>query len=591
MKSSRKRRGTSEKNDNENEVSPSNSKKNLRKFKRRTESREQINGHESEETEIEDNNDNDNEVSPSKPKKNLRKPKKRTESRKHINGNESKETQIEQNNDNENEVSPSKPKKNLRKSKRRAESKQQINGHEREETEIQKNNDNETKSSPPKITRKSLRSQKTEENNKNSEQVINGLEANEVVGNSKKSKEKRSQKHKNRQESEQKEDQEINGKKKSNRKENQKIDESNFIESLKLLREENHNNFYGFEDKIEELKEILNGMIKKGESKCVLITGGRGYGKTALLQKCLSKINLTDKTYIINLNGFVHGNDNNTIKYIANQLNIEAKNIHEIVNEIVEICNQLKRSIIIVMDEFDVFCHRHQLLVYNIFDAYQKCKSICIIGLSIRSDAFELLEKRVKSRISMHNIIVSSPFVNVNQYIDFASNFLIGFDLTDQLKETLKMQYSENKSIRSLKKTLLEYLVSLKTSYETNHNQSHKLLMLPSLSTYELCVLILAVRYTEARNTGTFNCANLMESIHRISSLAKSITKSILFKIIQNLIDYDFILKINSARKINTIMTEWTLLKPNIEESMIKNILDKNEHLMSIDVKQVFMNY
>ena len=82
-----------------------------------------------------------------------------------------------------------------------------------------------------------------------------------------------------------------------------------------------------------------------------------------------------------------------------------------------------------------------------------------------------------------------------------------------------------------------------------------------------------------------------MESIHRISSLAKSITKSILFKIIQNLIDYDFILKINSARKINTIMTEWTLLKPNIEESMIKNILDKNEYLMSIDVKQVFMNY
>lgn len=54
-----------------------------------------------------------------------------------------------------------------------------------------------------------------------------------------------------------------------------------------------------------------------------------------------------------------------------------------------------------MLDEFDLFASRRQkqTLLYNLLDALQT-SGMCagVVGLSVRQDVMELLEKRVKSR-------------------------------------------------------------------------------------------------------------------------------------------------------------------------------------------------
>ena len=51
-----------------------------------------------------------------------------------------------------------------------------------------------------------------------------------------------------------------------------------------------------------------------------------------------------------------------------------------------------------------------QALLYNLFDVMQSGDSVlCVVGLTTRLDAVELLEKRVKSRFSHRHILLFGP--------------------------------------------------------------------------------------------------------------------------------------------------------------------------------------
>lgn len=63
-------------------------------------------------------------------------------------------------------------------------------------------------------------------------------------------------------------------------------------------------------------------------------------------------------------------------------------------------------STIILLEHFDKFTqHPRQTLLYNLFDIAQSRKApICVLGMTSKVDAYEALEKRVKSRFS-HRVV------------------------------------------------------------------------------------------------------------------------------------------------------------------------------------------
>jgi origin recognition complex subunit 4 len=73
--------------------------------------------------------------------------------------------------------------------------------------------------------------------------------------------------------------------------------------------------------------------------------------------------------------------------------------------------NQTTKSVIFVLDEFDLFTtHSRQTLLYNLFDIAQAKKApIVVLGLTTRINVVESLEKRVKSRFSHRYVHLSLP--------------------------------------------------------------------------------------------------------------------------------------------------------------------------------------
>ncbi|CAL5350261.1 unnamed protein product [Camellia sinensis] len=110
-------------------------------------------------------------------------------------------------------------------------------------------------------------------------------------------------------------------------------------------------------------------------------------------------------------------------------------------------CGLVHKTVIFVLDEFDLFAQGKQRLLYSLLDAMQSVTSQAIvIGVSCRLDADQLLEKRVRSRFShrkllflppskedlqrlLKHILVlptdsSLPHDYVDAVVDFANNFI-----------------------------------------------------------------------------------------------------------------------------------------------------------------------
>lgn len=82
--------------------------------------------------------------------------------------------------------------------------------------------------------------------------------------------------------------------------------------------------------------------------------------------------------------------------------------------------------VIFILDELDLIAqHSKQLLLYNLFDISQSSSSpVCVIGLTSRMDALNLLEKRVKSRFS-HRMIDFYPCKTFDDYVNIAKSALL----------------------------------------------------------------------------------------------------------------------------------------------------------------------
>ena len=192
----------------------------------------------------------------------------------------------------------------------------------------------------------------------------------------------------------------------------------------------------GLEEEYRKVHQIVSQTVVAGEGNSMLIMGARGCAKTTLVETAISQVaeEHGDHFHVVRLNGFIHTDDKIALKEIWRQLGCEMETeqsdtraptsyadtllsllallshpAEHFTTE--EQASQTSKSVIFVMDEFDLFAtHGRQTLLYNLFDIAQSRKApIAVLGLTTRIDVMESLEKRVKSRFSHRYVYLPWP--------------------------------------------------------------------------------------------------------------------------------------------------------------------------------------
>ncbi|XP_078439736.1 origin recognition complex subunit 4 [Wolffia australiana] len=172
------------------------------------------------------------------------------------------------------------------------------------------------------------------------------------------------------------------------------------------------------------LKFIISSTIIDACNNSVLLLGPRGSGKNAVLELVLEdlKTEYPGTISVIRLNGLLHTDDNHGIKEIARQLCVEhgllfskmasSDDNSTFLIDILRESGLAHKTVVFILDEFDLFAQGKQRLLYGLLDALQSFASqSVVIGVSCRLDADQLLEKRVRSRFSHRKLLFVPPSV------------------------------------------------------------------------------------------------------------------------------------------------------------------------------------
>ncbi|KAL3824115.1 hypothetical protein ACJIZ3_020144 [Penstemon smallii] len=167
-----------------------------------------------------------------------------------------------------------------------------------------------------------------------------------------------------------------------------------------------------------KLKYIISSSVTEASNNSVLLLGPRGCGKTAVLDLVLEELveEHAEMVTVIKLNGLLHSDDNCALKEIARQLCLENQLLFSkmasfddnslFLLSMLRECGLAHKTIIFVLDEFDLFAQGKQRLLYSLLDAMQSVTSqAVVVGVSCRLDADQLLEKRVRSRFSHRKLL------------------------------------------------------------------------------------------------------------------------------------------------------------------------------------------
>ncbi|KAJ0666064.1 putative origin recognition complex subunit 4, P-loop containing nucleoside triphosphate hydrolase [Helianthus annuus] len=171
-----------------------------------------------------------------------------------------------------------------------------------------------------------------------------------------------------------------------------------------------------------KLKFIVSSSVTEACNNSILLLGPRGCGKNAVLDLVLEDLlkEYPDMISVIKLNGLLHCDDNCALKEIARQLCIEhelmfskmasSDDNSQFMIAMLRECGLAHKTVVFVLDEFDLFAQGKQRLLYSLLDAMQSVSSqAVVIGISCRLDADQLLEKRVRSRFSHRKLLFLPP--------------------------------------------------------------------------------------------------------------------------------------------------------------------------------------
>lgn len=200
-------------------------------------------------------------------------------------------------------------------------------------------------------------------------------------------------------------------------------------EALTLLRNQICNPKFVFapltqipDGNFSKLKFIISSSITEACNNSVLLLGPRGCGQLPVLELVLEDLlkEYPDMITVIKLNGLLHTDDNCALKEISRQLCEEHQLLFskmasfddnsQFMIAMLRECGLAHKTVIFVLDEFDLFAQGKQRLLYSLLDAMQSVSSqAVVIGVSCRLDADQLLEKRVRSRFSHRKLLFLPP--------------------------------------------------------------------------------------------------------------------------------------------------------------------------------------
>ncbi|XP_052180125.1 origin of replication complex subunit 4 isoform X2 [Diospyros lotus] len=176
-----------------------------------------------------------------------------------------------------------------------------------------------------------------------------------------------------------------------------------------------HSNF-------SKLKFIISSSVTEACNNSVVLLGPRGCGKMAVVDLVLEDLlkEYPDMISVIKLDGLLHSDDNCALKEIARQLCAEHELLFskmasfddnsQFMIAMLKECGLAHKTVIFVLDEFDLFAQGKQRLLYSLLDAMQSVASqAVVVGMSCRLDADQLLEKRVRSRFSHRKLLFLPP--------------------------------------------------------------------------------------------------------------------------------------------------------------------------------------
>lgn len=309
--------------------------------------------------------------------------------------------------------------------------------------------------------------------------------------------------------------------------------------------------FYGQEENVAYLLEMLQRTVDKGESNSLLVLGPRGVGKSALVKEVLhqarKKESWKENVVLVQLSGHVQTDDRVALRDIAKQLNLEnvvgdrvfgsfSEHLSFLLASLKTGDSSTSKPIVFILDKFDSFCsHKNQTLLYNLFDVAQsRAVPICVLGISSQIDVTELLEKRVKSRFSHRHLYMWPPQDSASHLATARNLFTLGTHTSSDwdsniqqllaipaAQQLLESFYNVNKSLAALKKLLylavilmvksgddrleVVHLKSAKDScldVESNNSETNQILDLPIL---ELCLLIAIKHLAQIYDNEPFN--------------------------------------------------------------------------------------
>ncbi|TGJ85828.1 hypothetical protein E0Z10_g2962 [Xylaria hypoxylon] len=240
----------------------------------------------------------------------------------------------------------------------------------------------------------------------------------------------------------------------------------------------------GQSEAYDKAYQLVEQTVLAGEGNSMMVIGGRGCGKTTMMEEVLSNLRAehAEEFHVIRLNGFIHTDDKLALKEIWRQLGKEMEIEDDLVNKTNNYADTMasllallshpeeitgaedgvtSKSVVFIIDEFELFAtHARQTLLYNLFDIAQARKApIAVLGLTTRIDVVESLEKRVKSRFSHRYVYLSVP-KSLPAYWDICKQGLIvdkedleaeGFDTN--LQGLYQFHDYWNKKIEALRQT------------------------------------------------------------------------------------------------------------------------------------------
>jgi len=161
---------------------------------------------------------------------------------------------------------------------------------------------------------------------------------------------------------------------------------------------------------------------REGDGSSVLLLGEGGSGKTHVVEWCVSRLcEVQPSLVVLRAQGGAYSTDWECIRHlaaqVANQLvtvphtNASFEEGMEWIRTVLRESFKHASAVVIVLDKFEHFCSKaRQTLLYNLFDIAQE-SGVClsIVATSEKMDVMGSLEKRIRSRFSMHHLFAFRP--------------------------------------------------------------------------------------------------------------------------------------------------------------------------------------